>query len=246
MFDSDKLNHPSWSLDYLSALGIDRFNANKFWDKRYVSPRMVSQIVKTAYISKSSFSGLGMFAAKNLVRPTVVGYFSGRTLNTSTWDTVNPNYVAYARWTHPESNRPRSCFFEVMTPSKLINGGIHPRYLMNGSPHQMLANVGLKQEVFKINNRYRPVLLCTTLAPVKKNEELLLDYGVLYDTIYYEFLRKEELEPGDKSKSKFDKFILDHYMSWLSEDKRVSKLSVDSNQEFLRDFALTYINQKNN
>lgn len=244
MIGADKLNHPSWSPNYLSALGIDRFNASKFWDRRYVSARMVSQIIKSAYIGKSRFSGLGMFAAKNMVSPTVVGYFSGRTLNSATWDTVNPNYVAYARWIHPGSNQPRSYFFEVTTPSKLMNGGIHPRYLVKSPRHPMLANVGLRQEVFKINSRYRPVLLLITLAPVKKNEELLLDYGVLYDTIYYEFLRKEKLEPGDHTKDKFDKFILDHYRLWLSVNERVSKLSAASNQDFLRDFACRYINQK--
>ncbi len=246
MFGIDRLNHPSWSLNYLSSLGIDRLNADKFWDRRYVSARMESQITKTSYISKSRFSGLGMFAAKNIVSPTVVGYFSGRTLNTSTWRTANPNYVAYARWIHPESNQPRSCFFEVMTPSKLINGGIHPRFLVKAPQHPMLANVGLRQEVFKINSRYRPVLLCITLAPIKKNEELLLDYGVLYDTIYYEFLRKEKTGPGEISKNKFDKFIFGHYRHWLSENKSVSKLSVNSNQEFLSSFAYKYINQKVN
>lgn len=246
MFDSDKLNHPSWSLNYLSALGIDQLNASKFWDRRYVSARMVSQIVNTSYVSKSKFSGLGMFAARNMGSPTVVGYFSGRTLNTTTWRTVNPNYVAYARWIHPGSDQLRSYFFEVMTPSKLMNGGIHPRYLAKTPPHPMLANVGLRQEVFRINNRYRPVLLLITLAPIIKNEELLLDYGVLYDTIYYEFLRKEKLEPGDNSKNKFDRFISDHYRIWLSENERVSKLSVDSNQDFLKGFAYEYINQQKN
>ena len=107
-----------------------------------------------------------------------MGYFSGPTLNQSTYKTADPQFIAAGRWTHPTSNRRYTYYFLVVSESRHMNAGINPSYVADPSTKKMVANVELHQATMKIEGRYRPVYKLKTITAVEKDEELLLDYGV--------------------------------------------------------------------
>ena len=160
-----------------------------------------------------------------------------------TWSDADPNFISYARWDHPLSEKSHSYYFEVVSPSRYMNGGIHPRYLGNTTNYPMRACVRLHQDALNVNNRYRPVLVLTTMRRIKKHEELLLDYGVLDDGIYYEFLRRGKRYPDSRSERDFSGFLNQAHRMWLSKNGSKSTTDPRDNEIFLNEFAQAYFKQ---
>lgn len=210
-------------------------------DRRYLTESMINQLRNATYISNSSVNGRGLFARTDLNRGVVVGYFSGRVLNSRTHGEANSHFIASGRWIHPISGKRYSYHFEVMSPSRLMNAGINPSYL-NGPSHLMVANVMLVPAVFKVNNRHRIGYRLKTLRAVKEHEELLLDYGILYDTIYYEFLRRSAMRDAKPAQHAFYEFINQQHQHWMVHTGRKPRSTVETDEKFLEMFARAYFN----
>lgn len=232
-----------WSREYLLSIGCSDDAIDRFWDRRFTSARMEQQIRNTTYAAKSRFAGSGCFAVRRIKKSTIIGYYTGPVLNSETALIANTNYVSYVRWRHPDTQKVRSYYIEVVSPSKLMNAGIHPQYLGNSSKHSMRANAELGQSIMKINGRYRPILFLKTIYTVKKDEELLLDYGVLYDSIYFEYLRKKSNSPSILLESIFQKNMQQSYRRWLKKFKFNKKQDVTKDQDFLEFVAKYYFNK---
>ncbi len=231
-----------WSTEYLQSIDINERIGDQFWNPKYVSSRMAKQIRSGSFIGSSRFSGRGMFANRELKKSSVVGYFSGPVLNSRTFEHADPHFVSYIRWTHPISKNCYSYYFEVTSASKLMNGGIPPDYLYGGSNYPMRANVGLDQTILKIGGRYRPVLVLKTFHRIAEGQELLLDYGVLHDSIYFEYLRRMQLQPGGQAERKFERFLDAQFRLWIIKNGSRRYRTTRYNDAFLESFAMDYFN----
>ena len=87
------------------------------------------------------------------------------------------------------------------------------------------------------------MLVLVTLTKVQKHEELLLDYGILRDTIYFEFLRREGLQHNDVSELEFQDFLVARYGHWLSSAGFGNDTCPEENPVFLDVLAPEYINE---
>lgn len=188
-------------------------------DPRYMSTQMLGQINKHVYIAESAHGGLGQFAKSDIPVGRIVGYFSGRVLNAKTWFSADPEFTASGQWTHPGSGKRHQYRLEVLSPSRYMNGGLPVERLPNWRNHPMVANVRLEAGTRKVNGKPRFVLVLRTSRSVEMDAELLLDYGVLGNTLYYEFLRRYGRRDGVAARRKFERQIARGYKRWWAEKR---------------------------
>lgn len=203
---------------------------------------MLLQTKKNSYISISRNAGRGVFAKRKLNKSVVVGYFSGPILNSVTFDLVKQEFTSYIRWSHPVSRKKYSTYFEVATPSKYINSGVHPRYLRDPERYPISANVDLYPTVRWIKNKYRPVAVLKTIRKIERDRELLLDYGDIHASIYFEFLRREKLVQSTESKDRFARFLSDIFHSRAPSRCSRFRCDISDDDEFLESIAYDYFN----
>jgi hypothetical protein len=224
--------------DFLDELGPQFFNR-----------RMRTQIVETTRVGKCRF-GHGVFARKDLKRGTIVGYYSGPVLTWNNWHKYDSegDYVASGRFVHPVSGKQMTYDIVVVGPTRYMNHGHNPEYYCHRTPaHDMIANVQMQQEsMARIGRNFRPVFAFKTICDVKKDTELLYDYGVHDDEVYYELLRRLNVPDSAKQRRRFRKLIntieKERYKQWCAHRLGTPADDWDTRNEFFLDLLIRYLN----
>lgn len=216
---------------------------------QFFSRRMKARITDTTRVGKSRF-GNGVFAKKDLKRGTIVGYYSGPVLTWNNWQKYESegDYVASGKFAHPDSGKKMTYDIMVVGPTRYMNHGHNPEYYRHRAPgHRMIANVRMQSEsMVKIGKRYRPIFVFKTICDVRKETELLYDYGVHDDEIYYEFLRRLKVPDSAGQRRRFRKIIgpieRDRYAEWRAARRDCPADDWDARNEFYLELLIQYLN----
>ncbi len=216
---------------------------------RFFSAHMKRHIVRNTCV-RSSIFGEGLFARRDLEKGTVVGYYTGPVL---TWNNIykyegEEDYVAAGSFVHPISKKKMSYHILVVGPTRYMNHGHQPRYYRSTLPcHDMIANtVMLSEKMFKIGERYRPVLVFKTTRRVKRHTELLYDYGVHEDEIYYEVLRRQNALDTKAERQRFRSVIGSieraKYKNWKARLHKQPWGDWDTRNAFFQELLVEFLN----
>ena len=219
------------------------------FDPRYFSPRMAKQIEKATRVARCRF-GTGLFATRKLRKSTVVGYYSGPIL---TWNNAQKfaseeDYIASGRFVHPESGKEMTYHILIVGPTRYMNHGHCPSHFSGAPPsHHMIANVEMQPEqMTRIGNRYRPIFAFKTIVDVEEGDELLYDYGVHHDGIYYEYLRRAKANDSYRERGRFRRRMsaieADRYVAWRDDCNGSIGSEWDAKNEFFLELLRAYLN----
>lgn len=176
---------------------------------RYFSAAMKTVIEQRSVVLQSKY-GYGLFARENIAKDNTVGYYSGPVL---TWNNIEKykdqdDYVAGGQFRHPKSGKAMSYHVLVTGQTRYMNHGHNPNYYKNQPQHSMVANSEMQYEKMRrIGRIYRPIWEFKALRDIAKNEELLYDYGVHEDEIYYEILRRNHVRDSNSRRRQYKKTI---------------------------------------
>ncbi len=210
---------------------------------------MQARIIATTRVGRCRF-GHGVFAREDLRRGTIVGYYSGPVLTWNNWHKyeTEDDYVASGKFVHPDSGKKMSYDIVVVGPTRYMNHGHNPHYYLHGTPrHRMIANVQMQQEsMAKIGKHYRPVFAFKTIRDVRKDSELLYDYGVHDDEMYYEVLRRRKVPDSASERQRFKKLIgpieSEQYENWRDSRTDCPIDDWDARNEFFLELLIGYLN----
>lgn len=238
MFGVMNHSHSSLPDEFLDGLAPQFFNR-----------RMKARITETTRLGKSRF-GNGIFARKDLKRGTIVGYYSGPILTWNNWQKYESegDYVASGTFVHPDSGKKMTYDIMVVGPTRYMNHGHDPGCYRHRAPgHRMIANVQMQQEsMVKIGKRYRPILAFKTICDVRKDTELLYDYGVHDDEIYYEVLRRRNVPDSASQRRRFQKIIgpieRERYAEWCAARRDCPSDDWEARNEFYLELLIRFLN----
>lgn len=235
-----EMNHtnPSLPASFLDGLSPQFFNH-----------KMRTQIIDTTRVGKSRF-GSGLFAKKDLKQGIIVGYYSGPVLTWNNWQKyeTEDDYVAGGQFVHPASGKKMTYEIVVVGPTRYMNHGHRPDYYRHKLPgHHMIANVQMQHEsMVKIGKQFRPIFAFKTICDVKRDAELLYDYGVHDDEIYYEVLRRLNVPDSASQRRRFRKLIgtieKDRYKEWRTAMCERPADAWDARNEFFLELLIQYLN----
>lgn len=216
---------------------------------RFFNQKMRNQITETTHIDRCRF-GVGLFAKKNLKPGTVVGYYSGPVATWNNWHKYESedDYVAGGEFVYPVSGKKMTYHIVVVGPTRYMNHGHNPEYYCDTVPkHDMIANVRMQQEsMVKIGAQFRPIFAFKTICDVKKNAELLYDYGVHDDEIYYELLRRLKVPDSASQRRRFRTLLRTiekrRFKKWYAATGEDSADDWDTRNEFYLELLIQYLN----
>ena len=225
---------------------------NEYFDgihPRYFSPMMRRRILENSIVGNSRF-GRGLFATRDLDCNTMMGYYSGPVLTWNNWEKYRSedHYIAIGKFTHPGSGKKMTYQIMVVGPTRYMNHGHRREDFRSRTPrHGMVANVVMMPEqMLKIENRYRPVYGFRTIQPVKQGEELLYDYGVHREELYYEVLRRHKSADSASRRRAFHRVVRgierSSYRRWLNAREWDFEDDWDALNAFHHDLLVGFLN----
>lgn len=176
---------------------------------RYFSAAMKTVIEQRSVVLQSDY-GYGLFAREDIKKNNVIGYYSGPVLtwNNSEKYREQDDYVAGGQFRHPKSGKRMTYHVLVVGQTRYMNHGHNPNYYKFQPEHSMVANSAMQYEKMRrIAGIYRPIWEFKALRDIAKNEELLYDYGVHEDEIYYEMLRRNQEKDSNSRRRQYKKAI---------------------------------------